>query len=362
MHRTKNVTKLSGKAMSLGSMMIDIQGTKLTREDRERLLEPMVAGVILFSRNYESFEQLKALTEQIHALRHPRLLIGVDHEGGRVQRFKTGFTRLPAMRALGNYFEVSAAKALADAQKLGWLLAAELLAAGVDFSFTPVLDINHGESKVIGDRAFSSHQKTVEACASSLMLGMHQAGMACVGKHFPGHGFIEADSHYEIAVDERSLSEIQQHDLQPFIHLISQGLEAVMPAHVIYPQMDAKPAGFSEFWLQEVLRKKCHFEGAIISDDMSMQAAKSFGDIVVGVKAALQAGCDLVLVCNDSVAADKVLANVTWRGTALNHARLIRLQGHGRHRASGLTFDPNWQAAVKAVERIQSYENKQGLI
>lgn len=361
MHRTKNVTKLSGKAMSLGSMMIDVQGTQLTREDRERLLEPMVAGVILFSRNYESFEQLKALTEQIHALRHPRLLIGVDHEGGRVQRFREGFTRLPAMRALGEYYQQSSDKALHDAQKVGWLLAAELLAAGVDFSFTPVLDLDYGGSKVIGDRAFSNEKTVVASLAKSLMDGMHEAGMACVGKHFPGHGFIEADSHYEIAVDDRNLSEIQQNDLQPFLALIANGLEAVMPAHVIYPQIDAKPAGFSEFWLQEVLRKQCHFQGAIISDDMSMQAAKSFGDVVTGVQAALIAGCDLVLVCNDPVAADKVLAKLDWKGSALNHARLIRLQAHGRFTFESLQLNPLWQAALQAVQRCEKYTKQEAL-
>ena len=351
--------RLLGKAMSLGSVMIDIQGTQLTQDDKERLLDPLVAGVILFSRNYESVEQLKSLTTEIHALRHPRLLIGVDHEGGRVQRFREGFTRLPPMRALGKYFAEHPEKAQSDAQKVGWLLASELLACGVDFSFTPVLDIDYGGSKVIGDRAFSSEKSTISKLATHLMQGMHQAGMACVGKHFPGHGFIEADTHLEIAVDERSFSEIQQKDLQPFLGLIAEGLEAVMPAHVIYPQVDNKPAGFSNFWLQEVLRKKCHFEGAIISDDMSMQAAKSFGDIVAGVETALNAGCDLVLVCNDPIAADTVIAQVKWQGSALNHARLIRLQAHGKFTMEKLHLDPVWQSAVQAVNRVFNYQEVQ---
>lgn len=354
--------KLYGKAMSLGSIMLDIAGTTLTAEDKERLLDPLVAGVILFSRNYESFDQLKALTEQIHQLRHPKLLIAVDHEGGRVQRFREGFTRLPPMRALGRYYQHNPEHALKDAEKLGWLMAVELLAAGIDFSFTPVLDIDYGGSKVIGDRAFSSDKKTIAMLANALMKGIHKAGMACVGKHFPGHGFIEADSHYEIAVDERSLAEIQQNDMQPFLSLIADGLEAVMPAHVIYTQVDNRPAGFSKFWLQEILRQKCHFEGAIISDDMSMQAAKSFGDIVEGVRAALQAGCDLVLVCNDSMAADKVLAKLDWQSTPLNHARLIRLQAHGKFDKSKLHYHPEWQAAVQANQRISGYTQQEVLL
>lgn len=348
--------------MSLGSIMLDIAGTSLTDQDRERLLDPLVAGVILFTRNYQSFDQLKALTSDIHALRHPRLLIGVDHEGGRVQRFRDSFTRLPPMRALGNYYYHNPEKAISDAHKLGWLLAAELLAAGIDFSFTPVLDLDYGGSKVIGDRAFAAEKQVVSHLAKTLMDGMHEAGMACVGKHFPGHGFIEADSHVEIAVDERNLAEIQTNDMQPFLRLIADGLDAVMPAHVIYPNVDNRPAGFSKFWLQEILRHQCHFEGAIISDDMSMQAAKSFGDIVIGVKAALDAGCDLVLVCNDSVAADKVLSQLQWSSSALNHARLIRLQGHGKFSLQSLRVDVKWQAAVQANKRIHQFIEQEELL
>lgn len=356
------VKKLDGKAMSLGSVMVDIAGTTLTEEDKERLLDPLVAGVILFSRNFESVEQLKLLTADIHRLRHPKLLIGVDHEGGRVQRFREGFNRLPPMRALGRYYHLHPRKALEDAEKIGWLMAAELLAAGVDFSFAPVLDLDYGGSKVIGDRAFDADKTVVAKLATALMKGMRHAGMASVGKHFPGHGYIEADSHYEIAVDERSLAEIQQNDIQPFLELIAEGLEAVMPAHVIYPQVDKNPAGFSVFWLQQILRQQYHFEGAIISDDMSMQAAKSFGDIVAGVEAALQAGCDLVLVCNDSVAADKVLSQLSWQSNPLNHARLIRLQSHGKFEFQQLPYNPLWQAAVSVNQMIQEKFNQQELI
>ena len=354
--------QVMGKSMSLGSVMVDIAGTELQPHEIDRLMDPMVAGVILFSRNFDSVEQLQQLTRSIHDLRHPRLLIAVDHEGGRVQRFKSGFTAIPAMRSLGELHRHDAQRSFEVAEKVGWLLAAELLAVGVDFSFAPVVDLDYGGSKVIGDRALHSDPLVVGDLALHLMKGMRSAGMASVAKHFPGHGYIEADSHHEVAVDERSLADIERHDIQPFLKLIEHGIDGVMPAHVIYPKMDKKPAGFSPYWLQTVLRQQCHFEGAIISDDLSMQAAVEFGTVVDRVKHALQAGCDLVLVCNDPQAADEVLTKVHWRSNTLSHARLIRLHAHGRFEYSRLQYDPQWQAAASVIEQLNQQQNQQELI
>ena len=357
-----SMKKIEGKAMSLGSIMVDIEGVHLQPLEAERLMDPLVAGVILFSRNFESIEQLQRLTAQIHALRHPRLLIAVDHEGGRVQRFREGFTHIPPMRLLGELYEQNEQHSYDVAEKIGWLLAAELLSVGVDFSFAPVVDLDYGGSKVIGDRAFHRHCVAVGNLSFHVMLGMRKAGMAAVAKHFPGHGFIEADTHLEVAMDERPFVEIQQHDMQPFLRLIENGLDAVMPAHVIYPKMDSLPAGFSEVWLQAVLRKQCHFEGAIISDDMSMKAAQAYGTAPERVLKALRAGCDLVLVCNDSVAADEVLSRLNWHAETLSHARLIRLHAHGKFKYQTLQFDPQWQAAVSVVNDLNQKNDQQELI
>lgn len=348
--------------MSLGSVMVDVEGTELQAHEIERLMDPMVAGVILFSRNFESVEQIQKLTRQIHDLRHPRLLIGVDHEGGRVQRFKAGFTHIPSMRTLGELYDENQSHSFQVAEKIGWLLAAELLSVGVDFSFAPVVDLDYGGSKVIGDRAFHGDPIAVGNLAFHLMKGMRQAGMASVAKHFPGHGYIEADTHFEVAVDERSLAEIERHDLQPFLRLIENGLDAVMPAHVIYPKVDQNPAGFSQYWLQDVLRKQCHFEGAIVSDDMSMKAATEQGSAAERVARALQAGCDLVLVCNDPVTADEVLSKVHWHSDTLSHARLIRLHAHGRFEYTRLQYDPLWQAASAIVQQLNQKQDQQELI
>jgi len=354
--------KVEGKAMSLGSVMVDIEGTRLQSFEIDRLMDPLVAGVILFRRNFESVEQIQRLTKAIHDLRHPRLLIGVDHEGGRVQRFREGFTHIPPMRVLGELYDQDEKHSYQVAEKMGWLLAAELLSVGVDFSFAPVVDLDYGGSKVIGDRSFHGNPVAVGNLSFHLMLGMRKAGMASVAKHFPGHGYIEADTHLEVAVDNRGFADIQQHDMQPFLRLIENGLDAVMPAHVIYPRMDSLPAGFSEFWLKSVLRHQCHFEGAIISDDMSMKAAKAYGSAPERVLKALQAGCDLVLVCNDAMAADEVLSKINWHGDTLSHARLIRLHGHGKFEYQKLKFDPLWQAAVSVVNNLNQINDQQELI
>ncbi len=277
----------------LGPLMIDIAGTALSDLDRERLSHPLVGGAILFSRNYQSPGQLEALCAEIHALREPRLPIAVDHEGGRVQRFREGFTHLPPMCRLGEWWQRDASAALEAARGIGYVLAAELRACGVDFSFTPVLDLDWGRSSVIGDRAFHSDSRAVTQLAEALIEGLHAAGMAACGKHFPGHGWVEADSHVAIPVDERSLQEIET-DMQPYAAL---KLDAVMPAHVIYPKVDSRPAGFSPLWIEK-LRKDYGFDGVIFSDDLSMEGASVAGDIVARANAAWDAGCDMLLVCN----------------------------------------------------------------
>lgn len=307
--------------------MVDIAGTELTAEDIDRLSHPLVGGMILFSRNYRSPEQLGELCHAIHAIKTPPLLIAVDHEGGRVQRFRDGFTPLPPMRALGRLWNDDAAAAQDVARGVGFVLAAELRAHGVDFSFTPVLDIDFGASSVIGDRAFHQQPDAIAELAQALQAGMRDAGMASVGKHFPGHGFVRADSHTEIPVDDRDLVDIEQADLVPFRRLADQGMAAVMPAHVIYPRVDAKPAGFSSIWLQDILRGRLGFEGAIFSDDLSMEGARTEGNIVARGEAALAAGCDMVLVCNAPQTADELLAGLKWVTPPASVVRLTRMRG-----------------------------------
>ena len=296
-----------GLELPLGPAMIDVVGLDLSPEEREMLAHPLVGGVILFARNYVSREQLRVLTKAIHALRSPPLLIAVDHEGGRVQRFVEGFTRLPPMRALGTVYDQDRALAQNLAGALGVVLAAELAEPGVDFSFTPVVDIDFGSSSVIGDRAFHADPTAVATLASALIAGMARVGMGAVGKHFPGHGYVRADSHHEVPLDERDFAAIEANDLAPYKRLISQGLAGIMPAHVIYPRVDSRPAGFSPVWLKDILRAKLGFDGMIFSDDLSMEGASVAGGIVDRARAALGAGCDMALVCNAPDAAAALL-------------------------------------------------------
>jgi beta-N-acetylhexosaminidase len=314
--------------MGLGPVMLDIAGTTLTSEDEVRLRHPLVGGVILFSRNYQSTRQLTELSASIHALRSPPLLIAVDHEGGRVQRFRDGFTRIPPMRELGKIWDEHPKRAKHLAQQAGYVLAAELRACGVDFSFTPVLDVDYGSSGVIGDRAFHSEPQAIAELAHSLLQGLRQGGMHTVGKHFPGHGFVRADSHLEIPVDERTYTDIELSDLIPFRQMVNFGLTAVMPAHVIYPKVDSQPAGFSKKWLKDILRGELGFEGCIFSDDLSMEGATVAGGIVQRAEAALNAGCDMVLVCNKPASADELLAGLKWEMSATSKARLAQMRGH----------------------------------
>lgn len=339
--------------MSIGPVMLDVAGTELTTEDEVRLQHPLVGGVILFARNYQSPRQLTELTAAIHEQRSPPLLIAVDHEGGRVQRFREGFTRIPAMRELGKIWDEHPRRARHLAQQAGYVLATELRACGVDFSFTPVLDVDFGSSSVIGDRAFHSDPEVITELAHGLVQGMRQGGMHTVGKHFPGHGFVRADSHLEIPVDERSYTDIELCDLIPFRRLVNYGLTAVMPAHVIYPKVDKYPAGFSEIWLKKILRGELGFEGCIFSDDLSMEGASVAGGIVQRAEAALNAGCDMVLVCNRPDLADDLLAGLHWEMSAVSRARLAQMRGHPHpHTLVQLHEQPEFVKAMHDVASI----------
>ena len=315
------------RAVPRGPVMLDVAGLELSPEDRERIVHPLVGGVILFARNYAAPEQLESLTATIRALRDPPPLIGVDHEGGRVQRFRDGFSALPPMRALGERWDRDAAAAALEAERIGMCIARELAVRGIDFSFTPVLDLDYARSAVIGDRAFHRNPSAVAHLANALRIGLRAGGMAAVGKHFPGHGYVRADSHAETPLDDRPLAALEKDDLVPFAVLVRQGIEAIMPAHVIYPAIDARPAGFSSVWLRDVLRARLRFEGLIFSDDLSMAGAHGAGDIVARADAACAAGCDMVLVCNDPAGADALLSR--WRpppqaGLEARSARLVR--------------------------------------
>lgn len=322
------MTSHSPHSLSLGPAMLDLASTEMTAEERALLTHPLVGGVILFTRNFASVAQVSRLTAEIHALRDPPLLIAVDHEGGRVQRFREGFTRLPAMRALGTLWDRDHEAAWQAACATGYVLAAELRAVGVDLSFAPVLDLEYGFSTVIGDRAFHASPEAAAELAGALIDGLREAGMANVGKHFPGHGFVAADSHLAVPVDNRSFADIAANDLRPY-RLLGNKLAAVMPAHVIFDAVDARPAGFSPYWLKQVLRTDLGFDGAIFSDDLSMEGASLAGGIVDRANAALEAGCDMVLVCNAAEGARSLLQS--WRPdiSAGSACRLVRLMPTG---------------------------------
>ncbi|MQW90897.1 beta-N-acetylhexosaminidase [Acinetobacter wanghuae] len=308
----------------IGALMLDIAGTTLTQEDIQLLSAPQVGGVILFARNIESPAQVRALTDHMRQLR-PDILIAVDQEGGRVQRLKTGFTLLPAMGRFGELYTTESKRALELAEKCGWLMATEVLAVGIDFSFAPVLDLND-VSDVIGDRSFAKNMDDIIPLASAFLSGMKRAGMASTGKHFPGHGSVKADSHVAAAIDSRSLDEIRQKDMQSFVQLQPQ-LDALMPAHVIYDQVDPNPAGFSEFWIQKILRQELGFDGVLFSDDLSMQAACVAGGADARIQAALKAGCDMGLVCNDRAAQCVALEGIADLPLP-NQQRLERMRGN----------------------------------
>lgn len=331
--------------------MLDVPGTRLTPDDERRLGHPLVGGVILFARNYVDRQQLLALTSEIHALRAD-LLIAVDQEGGRVQRFRgDGFTRLPAARELGLLWDRDPLLATTAATAAAFVLAAELRAHGVDLTFAPVLDLDYQRSRAIGDRALHRDPFAVSMLAKSLAHGFALAGMANCGKHFPGHGFVEADSHLDPAVDTRGFDEIAALDLKPYGGL-DFSLRAVMAAHVVYPQVDSRPAGFSDYWLKTVLREQLGFTGAVFSDDLSMEGARIAGDIVKGAQLALDAGCDMVLVCNAPDKADQVLAALRDPGDVARTQRVAALKpAEPGMDWTELRDDPRYRRACELLTR-----------
>jgi beta-N-acetylhexosaminidase len=334
--------------MSLGPLMVDIAGTELSAEDVRVLSHPMVGSVLLFTRNYSNPQQAAALTAAIRALRTPHLLIAVDHEGGRVQRFREGFTRLPAARLLGRRFDEDRRDALALAQSVGWLMASELRAVGVDFSFAPCIDLDYGVSEIIGDRAFHSDPDTVAALAVATMTGMREAGMAAIAKHFPGHGAVVADSHIALPVDRREFVDLEA-DIRPYRPLIDNNLPGIMAAHVVFPAMDALPASLSKRWITGVLRGEMGFHGCVFADDLTMAGAAAFGDCLARVDLGLAAGCDVLPICNDRHSVELVLgrfgANV---GSAASQARLVRMRARGEPPAD-LRADRHWQETAARI-------------
>ena len=336
----------------IGALMLDIAGTELNQEDIQLLQAPQVGGMILFSRNIESPQQVRALTDHMRLVR-PDILIAVDQEGGRVQRLKNGFTLLPAMGKFGELYLKDAEKAIELAKKCGWLMATEVLAVGIDFSFAPVLDINN-VSDVIGDRAFAKNVKDIVPLARAFMQGMKRAGMANTGKHFPGHGSVKADSHVAAAIDHRRYDEIYNNDMQSFIQLQPQ-LDALMPAHVIYPNIDPNPAGFSPYWIQKVLREELQYDGVLFSDDLTMQAACVAGGADARILAALNAGCDMGLVCNQREAACLALDAITELPLP-NQERLERMRGRIPEISIGEQLDlgDEWQAVKKVIEEFKN--------
>ncbi len=302
-----------------GPVMLDVEGLSLAPHEAEMLNHPNTGAVILFSRNYENPEQIAELIKAIRKARQGNILIAVDQEGGRVQRFKAGFTRLPAAALYSKTPDLCEAA--------GWLMAIELLAVGIDFSFAPVLDIDCGVSQIIGDRSFGTDTALATKMASHFMKGMHSAGMAATGKHFPGHGAVALDSHLTLPIDERDITALRQKDFIPFKQLISEGLEGIMPAHVLYPNIDSQQAGFSNFWIQKILREELNFNGTVFSDDLSMAGAATAGGFADRAKQAHSAGCDMLLVCNNTTAASEVLDKLPIIQDTLREERLSRMIG-----------------------------------
>jgi beta-N-acetylhexosaminidase len=320
--------------LPIGPIMLDVAGLTLAQDEKEKLKHPNTGAVILFSRNYQNPEQVTELINSIRAARNGDILIAVDQEGGRVQRFQQGFTRLPPASRYVESPEL--------AEPSGWLMAAELLAVGVDFSFAPVLDIDCGVSEIIGNRSFSADPALATRLSSLFRKGMNAAGMAATGKHFPGHGAVALDSHLTLPVDERGLDEIRTKDLLPFKQLIEEGLEGIMPAHVVYPKIDPNPAGFSPFWIQQVLRQKLNFNGTVFSDDLSMEGAASVGGFPERARLAQLAGCDMILVCNNPAAAEQVLDALPITQNPIRELRLSRMQGKAQMNREQLLQTEKW--------------------
>jgi len=336
----------------LGPVMVDVGDYALTDEDRTLLMNPLVGGVILFTRNFESQTQIYNLIKEIKNIRKPSLLVAIDHEGGRVQRFKDPFTIMPALNVLGKRYDENPDIALEHAEIFGWLTSIELLAFNIDFSFTPVLDVDYGVSGVIGDRAFHYSPTVIAKLATAYIKGMHAAGMVATGKHFPGHGGVSADSHTDIPIDERKLKFLFENDIIPFSELIPDSLDAIMPAHVVYENINKDPAGFSSFWLKEILRDKLKFQGVIFSDDLDMKGAGCISDdYTVRAQAALKAGCDMVLVCNNRNAASDVIQNLQYITTEQASRHLLKMRGQSILNWDDLVQTDHWKQAHDIVSQ-----------
>jgi len=336
--------------VTLGPLMVDVAGLELTPEDREVLRHPLVGSVILFTRNYASPEHLRKLVADIHAVRNPALIVAVDQEGGRVQRFRPEFSLLPPPRRIGHAYDLDAKQGLQLARSMGWLMAAELRAHGVDLSFAPCVDLDYGISEVIGDRAFHSRPAAVAELALAYLAGMKDAGMAGTAKHFPGHGAVIADSHKSLPVDRRGWNELGD-DLLPYRRLIANGLPGVMVAHVLFPAVAPEPASLSRRWVQNALREELRFEGAIFTDDLSMGGAAEYGDIVARASAALEAGCDVLPVCNDRASVAQLLDRLRWDPQPSSHLRLVRMRGKAAPEREELVAGDAWRASQELLAR-----------
>jgi beta-N-acetylhexosaminidase len=333
--------------------MVDISGTELSPEDLDVLGHPLVGSVLLFTRNYRNSDQLGALTAAIRAVRSPHLMIAVDHEGGRVQRFREGFTKLPPSRPLGRRFDEDRRDALTLTRSIAWLMASELRSVGIDFSFAPCVDLDYGVSEIIGDRSFHRNPETVAALAAAYLMGMREAGMAAVAKHFPGHGAVVADSHVALPVDRRDFADMED-DLRPYRMLIENNLPGIMAAHVVYPAIDDLPASLSRRWITDILRGQLGFHGCVFADDLSMAGAVAFGDVVERAQLGLAAGCDVLPICNDRAAVTTVLDKFKPDLAApASQARLVRMRARGEAPA-GLAADPHWLDTVQRIVNLSS--------
>jgi beta-N-acetylhexosaminidase len=333
--------------------MVDIAGTELTPDDIKVLSHPLVGSVILFSRNYRDVAQVSSLTAAIRAVRTPSLLVAVDHEGGRVQRFRDGFTRLPPARSLGRRYDEDRREGLSLAQSAGWLMASELRAVGVDFSFAPCVDLDYGVSEIIGDRAFHRDPDAVAALAVAYMAGMREAGMAATAKHFPGHGAVFADSHVAVAQDRRNFVDLEP-DIRPYRLLIENNLAGVMGAHVVFPAVAPLPASLSQRWISGVLRGELGFHGCVFADDLTMAGAAAFGGVIERAELAFAAGCDVLPICNDRQAVKSVLNHFgPDLGSPASQARVVRMRARGEAPAN-LGADRQWQQTVMMIAGLSA--------
>ena len=336
--------------MTLGPLMVDVAGKALTAEDRELLRHPLIGSVILFTRNYENPEQLAALVADIRSLRTPPLLVAVDHEGGRVQRFRDGFSVLPPARRMGLEHDLDAQQGVQLARAMGWLMAAELRAVGVDFSFAPCVDLDYGVSEIIGDRAYHSQAEIVAKLALAVMQGMKQAGMAATAKHFPGHGAVVADSHLALPVDRRDLIDLAP-DLLPYRRLIPNELPAVMMGHVLFPAVDSVPASFSRRWVGEILRGELDFRGVVFADDLTMEGATVMGGVVARAEAALDAGCDVLPVCNRRASVIELIDGLKSLPGPASQMRVLRMRGRDAPDRAALQASSEYQQGREWLAR-----------